>query len=798
LAVAAAGSASCYRPQLGDCAVRCGARAACPAGLSCDLAEGFCQADLATSCALAADAGVDGGIDGGAPPGQATYHAVVAGLDFACAIADKDDRIHCWGRGDTGELGDGMARRRALPAPVTGGAAAYAQLSAGDRHVCAIAKPAPGALWCWGASTFGRIPGATSEAVLEPHAVDVGGRTLANVAAGSAHTCAIDADGHLWCWGAAAQNQLGFDAGGAVTAPPTQIGADTWIAVSTGDVHSCGIRANGGLYCWGSGNGPGSDRLLGTDDGLDHPTPTQVGQATDWVAIVSAPVFNCGIRESAGKRTLWCWGRDSGNLGLGNPSAVVAKPTQVGTQTDWRTLDLNWRHVCATRDEQGGRMYCFGVNYDGSLGVGDLNDRLTPVPVPGGPWVESAAGEHFHCARAGGGAVSCWGDDSSGQLGDGQASARAVPTAVGGQSGWTQVSTGTRHTCALAGETLVCFGANGSGQLGQSLQTVPASGQPLVVPGAWKAVAAGDNHTCAITTAGILQCWGGNDWGGLGRGAGVDSGPHPTPAPVVGGASAWKAVGAGGGFTCAIGAGGDDGKLWCWGLGVYGQLAQDANLDASKVPLAVAGSNWTAIAVGFEHACGLRAGAGADIELVCWGLNERAQLGRGNEGGLSGTPTVVSGGIVNWTSAQSQRLHTCAVRQDGSGRCWGVNSFGTIGDGTVDPGVVPTAPKGVSAWRALGAGGSSTCGIDGSGALYCWGHDEWGQLADGVPTADFAVLPQSAASTATDWIDVRGGGSHFCARRQDGSLWCWGFGSDGALGDGERATLTPRRIADPE
>ena len=88
---------------------------------------------------------------------------------------------------------------------------------------------------------------------------------------GSAQTCAVSADGALYCWGGNVFGQLG--AGGTTAASaPLRVGTETWGAVSSGGAHTCAVRAHGGLFCWGD-NDYGQIDMSGS---ADAHVPTEV------------------------------------------------------------------------------------------------------------------------------------------------------------------------------------------------------------------------------------------------------------------------------------------------------------------------------------------------------------------------------------------------------------------------------------------------------------------------------------------------------------------------------------------
>jgi hypothetical protein len=79
--------------------------------------------------------------------------------------------------------------------------------------------------------------------------------------------------------------------------------------------------------------------------------------------------------------------------------------------------------------------------------------------------------------------------------------------------------------------------------------------------------------------------------------------------------------------------------------------------------------------------------------------------------------------------------HTCGLTATGAAYCWGSNSNGQLGTGTIGGTFVPAGPvSGGLTFVSLSAGGSYTCGVTPSGAIYCWGANASGQLGDGTQT----------------------------------------------------------------
>jgi len=160
--------------------------------------------------------------------------------------------------------------------------------------------------------------------------------------------------------------------------------------------------------------------------------------------------------------------------------------------------------------------------------------------------------------------------------------------------------------------------------------------------------------------------------------------------------------------SCAIK---DDGTLWCWGANGLGQLGDDSvTLRPSPVQIGVA-SDWSTIATGRNHTCGIRAG-----ELYCWGVNHEYQLGDGTDLRRR-VPTRV-GTESDWTHIGCGELHSCGVRA-GELWCWGLGTSGQLG--TASTRSQRPARLGGSLWSNVATGWAFTCGIRDDGTLHCAG-----------------------------------------------------------------------------
>jgi len=429
-------------------------------------------------------------------------------------------------------------------------------------------------------------------------------------------------------------------------------------------------------------------------------------------------------------------------------------------------------HTCAIVGD--GQLACWGANRSGELGPATAEPRIAQaalVEVEGvDRWAAVAVGAVHTCAIADGtGALYCWGDDFGEALGNGAAGGGPVPMrpADAPDAGWTAIAGGDAYTCGIADARLYCWGTNLYDQLG-----LPDAGDSVDVPtpvdpAAWSTVAAGETHTCGVRLDGHLFCWGDNGSGKLGL---DDELPRDAPAEVGAGGMTWKTVSVGAYHTCAIRA---DDTLHCWGAGGGGQLG--VGYDDHHTPFEVDPERrWRAVAAGAVTTCAVT----LDDQLYCWGDDGAGQRGDGpvDQPGLA---RIAADQAWDTVAAAAHAGHACARTTAGELYCWGADLDGQIGDGTFADEHAPVQ-IGTAVWRALWAGFDRTCGIrDDDGLLYCWGGFAYDQSL-------LLVTPTRFGSESAAWTGIALGAVHGCAVDTSLNLWCWGNGSHGELGTGDR------------
>src|SRR4051812_14872163 len=282
-------------------------------------------------------------------------------------------------------------------------------------------------------------------------------------------------------------------------------------------------------------------------------------------------------------------------------------------------------------------------------------------------------------------------------------------------------------------------------------------------------MAGGGYHTCIVMTDQSVRCFGENNWGQLGNGGFANA---STPVPVSGLTTAVSA-GAGIEYSCALLA---DGTVWCWGTNFVGQLGDGTIGGGSAVPKAVQNlSNVVALASGGFHNCVIL----SDRTVECWGRNQDGQLGNGNNTTDAGTPQPVSG-LTGVVALASGGYYTCALLTDASGRCWGRNDRGQVGDGTTTSRTTPVVVSGLTNAVQLSAGLYHTCALLTDGTVQCWGQNDSGQIGG---TMVFSSVPVTVTGISNATA-VSAGVFHTCALLSDGTVRCWGQNGNGQLGNG--------------
>jgi alpha-tubulin suppressor-like RCC1 family protein len=332
--------------------------------------------------------------------------------------------------------------------------------------------------------------------------------------------------------------------------------------------------------------------------------------------------------------------------------------------------------------------------------------------------------------------------------------------------------------------TLWTWGAGSFGVLGNAQITNRSTPVNTFAGGTnWKQVSAGGGHTAAIKTDGTLWLWGAGSFGVLGNA--VRTGYISTPVTTFAGGTNWKQVSAGLYHTAAIKT---DGTLWTWGDGSNGVLgnARDVfSYISTPVTTFAGGTNWKQVSAGVYHTAAIK----TDGTLWSWGIRYNGVLGNAEETYTnSSTPVTTFAGGTNWKQVSCNQLNTAAIKTDGTLWTWGTGSFGILGNAQITNRSTPvTTFAGGTNWKQVSAGSQHTAAIKTDGTLWTWGTGSNGRLGNAVTTGNIST-PVTTFAGGTNWKQVSGRNTYTAAIKTDGTLWTWGFGGTGQLGTNDTIT----------
>lgn len=348
-----------------------------------------------------------------------------------------------------------------------------------------------------------------------------------------------------------------------------------------------------------------------------------------------------------------------------------------------------------------------------------------------------------------------WGTDYSGQLGlggwIGDPAPHPTPTALGPDNRWLKASAGAGHVMAIRTDgTLWGWGANNIGQAGIAdglTHTVPMR---IGTATDWVDVCASEDASYGLRADGTLWIWG----------ATYASGGNPqlfvaTPTRIDGG-SDWASISCGGYSLLALKS---DGSLWV--RGELGGLIGDGSVDdwyAGSFHEAGGGKGpFTAVSLG---ATGYVLALRGDGTLWSWGSRDFGQLGVYTNVGLTQQPLQI--GTDTWQHVDAGGGVSSAIRSDGTLWQWGAIGSPCTSSDTSACVTTPLQVGTGTTWRAVDTAKGNGVLLDSQGGLWAWGSNTYGQLGDGTTTD--RTTPTRVGS-ATGWTSVDLGGGFAVALR---------------------------------
>lgn len=669
------------------------------------------------------------------------FDSIAIGKEHQCAISNGND-LFCWGKNSQGELGAADTFERKVPVNISylhSISTGFKKVSTMTSHTCGLNLK--GEVYCFGDNSYGQVGIGTTSDVQVPTKVNtsaMNNEIIVDIAVASESTCLLNEIGSVYCFGKGDQGELGDSTSTSRTKPtnlayfPPSVGGKV-ISLTAGSNFFCALIDNGDLYCWG-------DNTSG--------------------------VFGKGTIISSSIPT---------KSNMNDVIKVKAKFDSICA------LDINYD------------LYCFGGNSQGELGVGTVNPiESTPLLVSNNVY-DFDLGSNFMCyVDAGAGYnLMCSGSNADGQLGNNLATGNSnIPVLVDAHNNKRGVFAGLQRACSISSLGPSCWGI-GTSHIYSDFSTATINSPNLINLNilnddevALVSVGIGDGFGCTINSVGHIYCFGDNTNSNLGMGQ-IDRAEKPTQVFPSG--KTFYDFKVGKNSVCAKDQ--ESNNPYCFGANSLGKIdfaGIGVNLD---IPTLFAGSASTSISANGEHSCFID----ENQELACSGTNGESQLGIGT---ISVSDDITSVDVTGLPSDKFKKVvtgefHTCGLSSSGDIYCFGKGSDYQLGQGLTTNEMTPigidTSSLSNKKFIDLFANHSNTCAINSGHELVCWGDNSSGQLGTGSLTSE--IKPKLVSTNHLQgkvyFKEIAIGESHICGLDLVGTLYCMGDNSFGQFGDSQ-------------
>jgi len=490
-------------------------------------------------------------------PGGVDYWVDVATMyRSTCWIANNGNGYCSGGNSDNQGARPGIGKVNiptAMTAAPFAGGIKLTSISGNGAHICATASN--GRAFCWGNGSNGQLGNGTNpfnstQAVPVTFPTGVSEFTSLGISVSSscATTSPEAAKGQLYCWGNNTSGErLALGASDTYsrhrpTRVPLPAGVTSWLDVAGEGYATCAIADTGNAYCWGNG-----EATAGTS--RKSPTAVPMPAGKTFTKIWANGDAFCAIDGTPGDA--YCWYHSGSQPATASTPAQAAaavtmppgvKFTQIDMAYDYTGSTFPWTtHICALGDN--GQAYCWGSNKSewagggGQLGDGTNTNRANPTLVANGAkpagvkYTQIATGDFFTCAIGDNGKGYCWGDNEYAIYGDGYWSPTQWQpyeiTFPAGVTSFTNVAAGQNSVCWIGNNNnTYCIGHRTGGKLGHGFGDSSVDTSPQLVKSIGSSFTnlyakSSALYMCGVAANKKAYCWGYNQHGQLGHGAGT-------------------------------------------------------------------------------------------------------------------------------------------------------------------------------------------------------------------------------------------------------------------------------------
>ena len=713
------------------------------------------------------------------------------GQGYTGGIRTSDGSAWTWGNNTNGQLGNNTITSASSPVSVVGGIS-FAKISLGETCTTAL-RSSDGSVWTWGTGTNGELGNNAITNRSSPVSV-VGGISFVDIATtgGLGFTAARKSDGSVWMWGNGGSGRLGNNTITSTSSPVSVVGGFNFSKVACGEVSTIALRgSDGSAWAWGSG-GFGQ---LGNNTTNDSSSPVSVVGGHSFVDVACLSYGNAGIKANG---EIWAWGTGAfGQIGNSNSLADASSPVLVtnpllGSVGFKQIAPANGTNMVFALKTSDGTVWSWGTSNTAALGY-QTSSYNYPKSIPGGisftKIVVSTGG--IYGIRGSDNSLWAWGTNTDGQLGDNTQTHKSSPVSVVG--GHTFIDIGGMDGAAIglkANGEIWGWGNGSSGNLGFPNSNLNYS-SPVLVTSGYKTINSTNTFSSVATKTSDGTVW---SWGSstlhdatLGYPSSVVNWPQSLP-----GAISFKQISVSQG---GVGVRGSDGSAWAWGLNSFGQLGDNTITTKSSPVSVLGGISFTKVSCGPNHAIGIR---GSDGSAWAWGLNTNGRLGDNTITNRSSPVSVVGGFSFVDVSAGSNV--TMGLRGDGKVLTWGQGAYLGLGVGATitdrsSPAIVgPTIAT--NTWSSINVNGVATnaAAIESStGLVYTWGTNTASSMNGYYST--FVIRPRNmpynttpAFPSTSSAVQVVGGANHASVILGNGTRANWGLGTGGVHGDNTTTT----------